>query len=283
MNRSQNPSVRSRSISTQLRRLREEAGMTGAQLARSLGMSASKISRMETGKRGLQVEDVAAVLGLLQVPETRRDQILDQVRRAGERGWWHGRAIGMPEILRALIDFESRATEVRNFENMFVPGLLQTPEYAAAVIAASGDRPVAPQGVDRLVAFRMARQSVLSRGRVRLHAVVDEVVLRRRVGEPGVMRRQLQHLRHQARRDNVQLRVVPTHAGVYPGMAGAFALLDFADEPSLVFMENQQVALFLDERADVSACRAAMARILAAALSPAQSMVLLDRLVERME
>jgi Domain of unknown function (DUF5753) len=126
-----------------------------------MGMSPSKISRIETGITDLQIEDVAAPLGLYQVPAATRDDPLDLVRRAEERGWWT-RQPGLPQLWRSLIDFEAKATRVQNYEASFVPGLLQTAEYARAVI--EGITPTIPEAeLGNLVAARMARQAVLTR------------------------------------------------------------------------------------------------------------------------
>ena len=126
-----------------------------------MGMSPSKISRIETGITGLQIEDVAALLGLYQVPTSAREELLDLVRRAEERGWWT-RQPGLPKLGCSLIDFEARATRVQNYEALVVPGLVQTAEYARAVI--QGIAPtITPAELDNLGAARMARQALLTR------------------------------------------------------------------------------------------------------------------------
>jgi transcriptional regulator with XRE-family HTH domain len=177
-------SVRSRQVAARLRELREQAGLSGAEVAKRMGMSASKISRIETGNSGLQIEDVAALLGLYQVPASVRDDLLDLVRRSEERGWWT-RQPGLPQLWRSLIDFEAKATRIQNYEALVVPGLLQTAEYARAII--QGVAPtVSEVELDNLVAARMARQAVLTRASApQFFAVVDESALRRPVGEPG--------------------------------------------------------------------------------------------------
>lgn len=239
-----------------------------------MGMSPSKISRIETGNSGLQIEDVAALLGLYQVPASTRDQLLDLVRRSEERGWWT-RQPGLPQLWRSLIDFEAKAARVQNYEALFVPGLLQTAEYARAII--QGVAPtVSESELDNLVASRMARQALLARARApQFFAVVDEGALRRPVGEPGVMHRQLQHLLAAAEQPHVTLRVVPLAAGAYAGLRGSFVILEFAEEPALVFIENQSTGLFLEEEADLAAYRLALGTILNAALAPAATVELI--------
>ncbi len=260
-------SVRSRQVAAELRALRERADMSGAEVAKRLGMSPSKISRIETGNSGLQIDDVAALLGLYQVPASTRDELLDLVRRSDERGWWT-RQPGLPQLWRSLIDFEAKATRVQNYEALVVPGLLQTAEYARAVI--QGIAPtISDVELDNLVAARMARQAVLTRTSApQYFAVIDEGALRRPVGEPGVVRRQLGHLLSVAEQAHVTLRVVPLAAGAHAGLRGPFMILEFAEEPALVFVENQSTGLFLEEEADLAAYRLALGTILYAALAP---------------
>ena len=267
-------SVRSRQVAAELRVLREQAGLSGNEVAKRMGMSPSKISRIETGNSGLQIEDVAALLGLYQVPAAKRDELLDLVRRSEERGWWT-RQPGLPQLWRSLIDFEAKATRVQNYEALVVPGLLQTAEYARAVI--QGVAPTISEAeLDNLVAARMARQALLTRSAApQFFAVVDEGALRRPVGEPGVMRRQLHHLLGVAGQPHVTLRVVPTAAGAHAGLRGPFLILEFAEEPALVHVENHGTCLFLEEEADLADYRLALGTILHVALAPAATAELL--------
>ncbi|MGH3929288.1 MAG: helix-turn-helix domain-containing protein [Pseudonocardiaceae bacterium] len=270
-------SVRSRQAAAQLRVLREQAGFSGAEVAKRMGMSPSKISRIETGNSGLQIEDVAALLGLYQVPAAARDELLDLVRRSEERGWWT-RQPGLPQLWRSLIDFEAKATRVQNYEALVVPGLLQTAEYARAII--QGVAPTMSEAeLDNLVAARMARQTVLTRASApQFFAVVDESALRRPVGAPGVMYRQLQHLLAVADRPHVTLRVVPLAAGAHAGLRGPFMILEFADEPALVYLENHSTVLFLEEETDLASYRVALGTILQAALAPAATAELISQI-----
>jgi transcriptional regulator with XRE-family HTH domain len=277
-----NPSVRSRQVSALLRTLREDLGLSGAEVAKALGMSPSKISRLETGARGLRVEDVAAMLGHYQVPEQKRAQILDQVRKAEERGWWESQGLGLPELWQALINFESRATRIQNFEALFVPGLLQTDEYTEVIIR-SINKTLSQVELTNLVASRRARQAMLGRRGLQFLAVIDEGAIRRPIAESGVMRRQLRHLVDSADRPNVTIRVVPLQAGPHAGLQGPFACLDFAEEPSLVYIENHHFGMFLDEKEDIAAYRVALGNILNEALEPAESAELIAKLADEHE
>src|SRR5918997_5761998 len=162
---------------------------------------------------------------------------------------------GLPQLWRSLIDFEAKATRVQNYEALVVPGLLQTAEYARALI--QGVAPTVSEAeLNNLVAARMARQTVLTRASApQFFAVIDEGALRRPVGEPGVMHRQLQHLLGVSEQPHVTLRVVPMAAGAYAGLRGPFVILEFAEEPALVYLENHATVLFLEEEADLAAYR----------------------------
>jgi transcriptional regulator with XRE-family HTH domain len=274
-------SVRSRQVAAALRELRERAGLSGAEVAKRMGMSPSKISRIETGNSGLHIEDVAALLGLYQVPASTRDELLDLVRRSEERGWWT-RQPGLPQLWRSLIDFEAKATRVQNYEALVVPGLLQTAEYARSII--QGVAPTVSEAeLDNLVAARMARQTVLTRASApQFFAVVDEGALRRPVGGPGVMHRQLHHLLGVAEQPHVTLRIVPLTAGAYAGLRGPFVILEFADDPALVYLENHSTVLFLEEETDLAAYRLALGNILHTALAPAATAELITQIASEL-
>ncbi len=251
--------------------------MTGAEVAETLGMSASKISRIETGNRGLHVADVAALLGLYRVPERRREELLDLVGKADERGWWQSQGTGLPELWKSLIDFESRATRIQNYEALVVPGMLQTADYTAAVISGI-NKAVTEAELGNLVASRMARQSLLRRFGLSFLAVIDEGALHRAIGEPGVVRRQLRHLADIAEHPSITIRVVPLATGAHAGLRGPFVILDFADEPSIVHIENHATSLFLEEKEDLAAYRMALGNILNETLTPAGSAELIAAL-----
>lgn len=270
-------SVRSRQVAAQIRRLREQAELSCSEVARTLGLSVSKVSRMETGITGMQADDVAAMLGLYRVSATKRQEVLDLLHRSDEKGWWQRQA-GIPQLWRTLIDFESKATRIQNFENMFVPGLLQTAEYCRAVIQGV-DKTLSEEEVDHLVATRMGRQSLLTRSTApQFLAVVDETALRRPIGEEGVMHRQLLHLAALAERPNISLRVVQSSVGSYVGLRGSFMILEFFEEPDLAYSENHATEMFVEEEADLSSYRLALTNILSVALNRSDSLDLVRRI-----
>ncbi|WP_190813637.1 helix-turn-helix domain-containing protein [Saccharopolyspora pogona] len=259
-------SVRSRQIANELRRYREKAGLSCTEAGAKLGVSGSKISRIETGVSGLQIEDVAALLGLYHVPAAERHTLVELAKSADQKGWWE-RQTGLPQNWKNLMEFEAKASRLQAFETTFVPGLLQTPEYCRAIIQGI-DATLTEDELDQLVAARMARQIVLSRSRApQFLAVMDETVLRRPIGGSGVMKRQLQHLLNVADASNVNLLVVPVSAGAYVGLHGPFLVLEFDEEPDIVYVGNHYTELFLEEDQDLASYRLALRNILHAALA----------------
>lgn len=271
-------SVRSRQIANELRRYREGAGLSCTDAGAKLGVSGSKISRIETGVSGLQMEDVATLLGLYHVPAAERRSIVDLARKADQKGWWE-RQTGLPQNWKNLMEFENSAARIQNFEFVVVPGLLQTSEYSRAIIQGI-DPTLSDHELDTLIATRAARQIVLSRTYApQFLAVMDETVLRRTVGSPGVMKRQLQHLLTVAEAANVTLRVVPSSTGSYVGLQGPFLLLEFHEEPDIVYIENHRTALFLEEEEDLASYRMALRNTLDSAHAPNASVDLIASIV----
>jgi transcriptional regulator with XRE-family HTH domain len=267
--------VRQRRVSTELRELRKKAGLTCADVARALGTSITKVSRMETGARGLYVDDVAAMLGLYHVPARRREEILDLVRNGGEPNWWQLKPTDLPTEWRDLIALENDAVTITNFEPLVIPGLLQTEEYATALTRGLDDS-LSDTEVTSLVATRMGRRTLLTkRNAPTLLAIIDEIVLRRPVGEPGVMQRQLQHLLACAERPNIIVQVVPFSAGATPGLGGPIIILDLADGRSVVHFETWRAGAFLSEEPHIRATKLVVRRLRALALAPEESIRLI--------
>ncbi|MEV4055711.1 helix-turn-helix transcriptional regulator [Amycolatopsis sp. NPDC049688] len=263
-------SVRQRRVSAELRTLRVAAGLTCLDVATALDCSESKISRMETGDRGLYADDVSAILGLLRVPAAKRTELLALVREGEERNWHeiHGK---LPTNWKDLIRFENEAVGIQNYESQVIPGLAQTPDYARALLH-GGDPRLTEAEVEGLVSARLTRQLILSRrNAASVELMVDEMVLHRPIGDSETMRAQLHHLLLLGRRSNVTFRVVPFAAGAHPGLRGPFVILQFASEPSLVHVESRGTSSFLEEDHHVAMVKAAWREICAIALSHADS------------
>src|SRR6266545_4100419 len=248
------PTVRRMLVGAQLRRLRTENGLSREQAGEAIRASEWKIHRLENGQVGFKDRDVVDLLRLYGIDDPGEvAAFLVLAREANAPGWWQHYGDLLPQWFRAFVDLESAATLIRTYEGQFVPGLLQTEDYMRAVITgALLDN--SPEQVERRVALRMTRQSLLGRADApRLWAVVDEAALRRPVGGREVMRTQLERLIEATKLPNVTLQVLPFGAGAHPAMVDAFSVLRFADQdlPDIVYLEHLTNALYLDRRDDV--------------------------------
>lgn len=263
-------SVRQRRVSGELRALREARGLSCKEVANALGCSESKISRMETGDRGLYADDVAAIMGYLQAPAKLRQELLALVRNGEARNWHeiHGK---LPTNWKDLIKFESQVSAIYNYEPLFVPGLAQTSEYARAVIHGPNEA-LSEDEVDALVAARMSRQVVLGRSSApQLQLMVEETVLRRTMGDSIMMYGQLQHLLAMTARRNVTLQVVPFDVESAIATQGSVLILDFPDQPTLAYEETRTTSTFLEDEEHIARARLAWQKLHAVALSPEDS------------
>ncbi|TCP51984.1 helix-turn-helix protein [Tamaricihabitans halophyticus] len=278
------PTVRSRQVSAELKRLRQGAGLTTGEAGRRLGISQSKVSRVENGQLGLQLEEVAAMLGLYHVPLERREDILELVRNAAAPGWVRVHRSGLPDQWQALIELESSTTALRTYQPLWIPGLLQTADYARAIIEGTIERPLTPSQIDNRVSARLGRQGVLSRTvPPALHVLLYEPALRVPIGIPGVLAAQLRHLHEVAQRPRVTVQVVPVSAGPHPGLEGPFMIMEFDSQPTLVYLENRAQSIFLEEAPHIDSYKLAWERILARALPAKRSAQLIAELARYSE
>ncbi len=251
-------------LGAQLRRLREARRITLEEAANVIRASASKMSRLETGRVGFKDRDIIDLLTFYGVSDPQqRGTLRDLARNASTQGWWHDYSDILPTWFQAYVALEEAAIGIRAYEIQFVPGLLQTEEYARAVALLGHPSPQA-EDIERRVGLRMARQAVLSRaGPPHLWAVLDEAVLRLPVGRPGVMRAQLKHLLEAAERSNVTIQVIPFQVGGHAAAGGPFSILRFAepDLPDVVYLEQLTSALYLDKRETVDHYLAVMERL----------------------
>jgi transcriptional regulator with XRE-family HTH domain len=243
------PVVRRRRLAAQLRAIRESQGRTADRVAKTLGWSPSKLTRYELARTGLRVPDVARLLDCYQVTGDRRDHLLQLAREAAGKGWWEGSGGELPADVQHYIGLEDEATTICLRHGDVVPGLLQTVAYARQVIASYGAiEPVAPRVIERLVRVRTRRQEVLYREvPPRLSVVLDEAILRRRVGDDSVMRGQLLHLAELGNRPNISLRILPLGAR-HMVVGPAFAVFQFgsaegAAMPDVVASEQLKTIL----------------------------------------
>jgi hypothetical protein len=259
-------------LGAHLRRLREEAGISRSDAGWAIRGSESKISRLELGRVGFKVRDVEDLLALYKMDDPeQRERLLTLARDANNPGWWQRYDDLTPTWFHSYLGLEMAADLIRTFELQFVPGLLQTPEYARAVVQLGRDRPLPEAELERLVTLRMSRQVVLTRQRpARLWAVIDEAVLRRPIGGEAVFRAQLEYLLEASRRHNVTLQIIPFDEGGYPATGGAFSLLRFneTDLPDIVYIEHLTSAVYLDKREDLDTYVVTMDSLAVAAALP---------------
>ena len=242
-------------VGAHLRRLREQRGLTRAEAGEPIRSSESKISRMELGRVGFKERDVLDLLSLYGVDDDReRAALLARVREANAPGWWSSYSDVTPNWFQRYLGLEATATLIRTYEVQFVPGLLQTEEYARAVVPL-GPGSARRDEIARRVQLRLERQQVLTRpDPPRLWAVVDEAALRRPVGGTRVMCDQLEALIGiVTKMPNVRVQVLPLAAGGHAAVGGSFTILRFPqqDLPDLVYLEQLTSALYLDRREDV--------------------------------
>ncbi|MEV4098006.1 helix-turn-helix domain-containing protein [Streptosporangium saharense] len=251
-------------LGAQLRRLREERHITLEAAGRAIRASHSKVSRMELGRVSFRVRDVADLLTLYGVtaPEDRQ-ALLGLVERANVAGWWHNYNDVLPSWFETYVGLEESASVIRNYEVQFVPGLLQTEDYARAVVLL-GYPSASEDEVERRVRLRMARQRILhAQDPPHLWAVVDEAVLRRPLGGPEVMRGQIDHILNTLELPNVTVQIVPFSVGGHAAAGGPFSILRFSqpDLPDVVYMEQLTSAVYLEKRDDVDSYLEVMERL----------------------
>jgi transcriptional regulator with XRE-family HTH domain len=257
-------------LGTQLRRMRESRRISAQEAARAIRASESKISRIELGRNAVREVDIADLLSLYDVTGDERRQLLTLASQANQQGWWHQYQDVLPVWFQSYLGLEESADYIRSFDTQFVPGLLQTGEYAAAVLRLG---PFTLDETERMVYLRTERQRRFAAGGLRLWAIIDEVALRRPVGGPAVMRRQLQHLLELSGRPQLTIQVSPCLTGASYAAPGSFSILTFAtdDLPDITYVEQLTSAIYLDKRVDVERYTAAMDQISAAATTSGET------------
>jgi hypothetical protein len=258
------PTVLRMVLGAQLRRLREDSGISASDAGYAIRATHSKISRMELGRVSFRERDVADLLTMYGVTDEQdRSAFLSLAREANVPGWWHDCADFVPSWFESYIGLEEAASVIRNYEVQFVPGLLQTAEYARAVITLGHDGASADE-LDRRTTLRVDRQQLLSRaGGPHFWAVVDEAALRRPIGGAEVMRGQIDHLIEVSALPSVTLQVIPFRVGGHSAAGGPFCILRFSDPdlPDVVYLEQLTSALYLDKRSDVESYQLVMERL----------------------
>jgi transcriptional regulator with XRE-family HTH domain len=279
------PTVSRIVLGTQLRRLREANGITREAAGASIRASHAKISRLELGRVGFKERDIADLLTLYGVTdEKQRAGYLGLMTQANVRGWWQQNSDLLPGWFEMYLRLEQEASIIRTYQLQFVPGLLQSPEYARAVIVA-GRRTMPATEVERRVQLRVDRQKVLTEpDGPQLWVVLDEAALSRPFGSAEIMRGQVDHLLEMAALPNVTVQVLPFRYGAHAAAGGPFTILRFAegDLPDVVYLEQLNSAVYVDKRSDVEEYLTVMERVSVQADTPARSMDVLRGLLASM-
>jgi transcriptional regulator with XRE-family HTH domain len=269
-------------LGAQLRRLRENRNVSVAEAARVIRATHSKISRLERGRSGPKQRDVADLLSLYGVAdEAQREELLALARQASAPGWWQRYSDVVPGWFELYLGLERAASVIRTYEVQFVHGLLQTEDYARAVIRIGRDGAPAKE-IDRRVSVRMKRQQLLTQADPpEIWAVLDEAALRRSPGRPELLRAQLEHLLHVAELPGVTLQVAAFGAGPHAAAGGPFTILRFRepDVPDQVYLEQLSSALYLDDPGDVADYMAVMGQLRVQAETEAASKQLIRALL----
>ncbi|MGH3858394.1 helix-turn-helix domain-containing protein [Actinokineospora sp.] len=272
---------RARALGDAIRDVRTAAGIGVRELARRVDISHTTISRYESGQRSPSPEDVAVILGALGVNGEPREELL-ALAREPDRQHWLG--VGMTEQQRqlaTLLGYEQTATRIVDVSPLLIPGLLQTADYARAIMR-DGEVPI--EEIETRVAVRLGRQNVLTRRTpAHLVAVIGEAVLGQLIGGRSVMCDQLRHLQAMVDRPNVDLRVIPIAAGWSPASEGPFILVELASGSPVVHLETRISGLFLHDRRDVGAYEVAVDRVLRVAMSADETADLIAREADRRE
>ncbi|WP_226961536.1 MULTISPECIES: helix-turn-helix domain-containing protein [Streptomyces] len=266
------PTVPRMILGNRLRALREARGITGADAGREIRGSHSKISRLEMGRTGFKARDVADLLTLYGVlDEGERATLLALARESNSQGWWQYYHDVVPSWLHVYLGLEQTATVIRSYELQFVPGLLQTEEYARAVISLDPDE---EERLERKVQLRMARQQILRRAQPPyLWTVIDETALRRSMGGRGLMRRQLAYLIEVSQLPHVTVQVVPFSAGAHSAIAGPVTVLrpPGGELPDVVYLEQLTGGAYPDKPGEVEQYRHVMNRLAVEAMPPVET------------
>lgn len=267
------PSARARQLAAELRRLREADGMTGEDIASRLGWSASKISRLETARTAVTTGDLRILLDLYRVTGSLRDRLTELGRTAQQRGWWDAFGDTLRYGYSTYLALENDAESEHCFMQNVVPGILQTADYAEALMRAVFL--ASPPGeIMRRVQVRVNRQQLLTKENpLELIAILDESVLRRWLGGAAVMMGQLERLIEMAERPNITIQVLPFAIGPHISMNGPFVVLRFPGPAAsdIVYLENMTSELFIENEAEAFHYSLAFDRLREMALGPAES------------
>ncbi|GAA2334116.1 helix-turn-helix transcriptional regulator [Saccharopolyspora halophila] len=273
--------TQTRALGLRLREIRESAGLSTRALATRLGIDRSTISRWESGNRVPGTAEVARALDACGVTGDARDETLNLSRGQHEPQWLAVSAGDRSRQLSALIDLERKARRITNVSPSLIPGLLQTSDYARAIMRAAE---VPPGEIETRVATRIGRQEIITgRQPVELHALIGEAALWQHIGGATVLADQLRSLLDLSRYEHVTVQVIPAKAGWNPALEGQFVFLESSLYPPMVHIENRRAGLFFHEDADTAEYRSAVETVEKTAMSPAASVELIAGVIKELE
>ncbi|MEU6992484.1 helix-turn-helix transcriptional regulator [Streptomyces sp. NPDC046465] len=274
------PTARRRRLAIELKKLREEHGFTCSHVGSELDWSSSKVNRMETGQGRVQPSDVDALCRFYGAPDELCKLLKSLAKESKTKGWWHAHGDAVPSWFSVYVGLEQAASGLRSYHSEFIPGLLQTPDYASEQSRAWADH--SADEIQRMVEVRMRRQNLLTGDSAPdLWTVVHQSTLMHVVGHRGVMARQLERMLELAELRSVTIQVLPFDAGAYP-TTGSFTILGFPEQedPDVVYREGLTDSVYLEDPKDVDLYGKAFDHLRALALSPQRSELLIKRVLE---
>ena len=281
MGDSASPLMHRRRLRNELRAARQDKGLTQEQVANAMEWSLSKMNRIEKAKTGISANDLKVLLPLYGITDKdRTEELLALARASRQTPWWRDFAEVAPSTLLTLIDYENAASSISQFEPILVPGILQTEEYALAVLRVGYGEGSPAERVPALVNLRTRRRDLLStEGAPLFSFILDEAVIHRLVDSRAVMSRQLMHLVTLSGLPNVTIRVVPFAAGLHPGVRGPFKVIQFDDEPDedVAFLEGPHGDFITDDPEEAKSYLEMFGRISQLALGESESAGLLSK------
>jgi transcriptional regulator with XRE-family HTH domain len=269
------PTVWRRWLALELRRLRDERGLSQKEAGKACGWSGARLSYIENAQQNVEEDDLDRLLGAYQVPEDRWGDYFEAVSQSHRRGWWERYERVVPKWSLLFLGLEQGAQHIQQFETSLVPGLLQTPNYAEIVLRNDGWRRT-PQVIRQQVELRTQRQAVVTRDAnpVKFSVVLDECVLHRLPKDRDIAREQLEHLASASERENVEIRVLPFSEGIHAYTTADFAILSFPfkSDDGLVYLEHREGAIYLEEVSEIESYKLAFTDLSGMAMSPDESL-----------
>lgn len=278
------PTVRRRRLASEMRRLRRESGKTREEAARFADIAPATVSRIEAAVHAPKVADIMALCKFYGLDDERTDVLVTLARQSRQRGWWHQYSGTIPEWFEVYVGLEEEASEILTYESEHVPGLFQTDDYIEALLNA-GLHTLPEDEIDRRVALRLKRQErLIGNDAPKVWAVLNEAVIRRHVGGRETMSDQLQHLCELAKRDHINIVVLPFSAGAHPAMDGSCNVLRFPEpaDPDVVYVQYRLGSIYLEDPSDVEEYVDLFDHLRSRALGPDESLALITKVANEL-